>query len=88
MKSRRDEIRLRRVKSCLRKIMDSIIKRLQDKNNRKNFTLLQSCFKTAFFKKSQKTVCRKNRKRNILIILTRIHTRERVHARMRARFYI
>lgn len=34
--------------------MDSIIKRLQDKNNRKNFALLQSCFKTAFFKKSQK----------------------------------
>ena len=54
MKSRGDEIRLQRVKSCLRKIMDSIIKRLQDKNNRKNFVLLQSCFKTAFFKKTQK----------------------------------
>lgn len=34
--------------------MDSIIKRLQDKNNRENFALLQSCFKTAFFKKSPK----------------------------------
>lgn len=54
MKSRGDEIRLRRVKSCLRKIRDSIIKRLQDKNNRKNFALLQSCFKTAFLKKIPK----------------------------------
>lgn len=34
--------------------MDSIIKRLQDKNNRKNFALLQSCFKTAFLKKIPK----------------------------------
>ena len=54
MKSRCGEIRLRRVKSCLRKIMDSIIKRLQDKNNRKNLALLQSCFKTAFLKKIPK----------------------------------
>lgn len=68
--------------------MDSIIKRLQDKNNRKNFALLQSCFKTAFFKKSQKTVCRKNRKRNILIILTRIHTRARARADARTFLYI
>lgn len=66
--------------------MDSIIKRLQDKNNRKNFALLQSCFKTAFFKKSQNTVCRKNRKRNILIILTRIRTR--AHARAYARTFL
>ena len=66
--------------------MDSLINRLQDKNNRKNFALLQSCFKTAIFKKSQKDRLSKNRKRNILIILTRIHTR--VHARMLARFYI
>ena len=82
MKSRGDEIRLRRVKFCLCKIIESLVIRLQDKNNRKNFALLQSCFKTAFFKKSQKTVCREKRKRNILIILTRMH------ARVRARFYI
>lgn len=68
--------------------MDSIIKRLQDKNNRKNFALLQSCFKTAFFKKSQKTGCRKNRKRKILIILTRIHTRARARAYARTFLYI
>lgn len=66
--------------------MDSLINRLQDKNNRKNFALLQSCFKTAFFKKSQKTVCREKRKRNILIILTRIHTR--AHARACARTFL
>lgn len=31
--------------------MDSIINRFRKiKNNRKNFALLQSCFKTAFFK--------------------------------------
>ena len=68
--------------------MDSIIKRLQDNNNRKNFALLQSCFKSAFFKKSQKTVCRKNRKRKILIILTRIHTRARARAYARTFLYI
>lgn len=34
--------------------MDSIIKRLQDKNNWKNLALLQSCFKTAFLKKIPK----------------------------------
>lgn len=34
--------------------MDSIIKRLQYKNNRKNLALLQSCFKTAFLKKIPK----------------------------------
>lgn len=67
MKSQRDEIRLRRVKSCLRKIIESLIIRLQDKNNRKNFALLQSCFKTAFFKKSQKTVCRKIENEIILL---------------------
>jgi len=54
VKSRGDEIRRRRVKSCLRKIIESLVIRLQDKNNRKNLALLQSCFKTAFFKKSQK----------------------------------
>lgn len=69
--------------------MDSIINRFRKiKNNRKNFALLQSCFKTAFFKKSQKTVCRKNRKRNILIILTRIHTRARARAYARTFLYI
>ncbi len=69
--------------------MDSIIIRFRKiKNNRKNFALLQSCFKTAFFKKSQKTVCRKNRKRNILIILTRIHTRARARAYARTFLYI
>ena len=52
--TRGDEIRRRRVKSCLRKIIESLIIRLQDKNNRKNFALLQSCFKTAFLKKAQK----------------------------------
>ncbi len=54
VKSRGDEIRRRRVKSCLRKIIESLIIRLQDKNNRKNFALLQSCFKTAFLKKIPK----------------------------------
>lgn len=69
--------------------MDSIIKRLQDKNNRKNFALLQSCFKTAFFKKFPKgPFVEKNRKRNILIILTRIHTRARARAYARTLLYI
>lgn len=68
--------------------MDSIIKRLQDKNNRKNFALLQSCFKTAFFKKSKKDRLSKNRKRNNLIILTRIHTRSRARAYARTFLYI
>ena len=54
MKSRGDEIRLRRVKFCLCKIIESLVIRLQDKNNRKNFALLQSCFKTAFLKKIPK----------------------------------
>lgn len=35
--------------------MDSLINRFRKiKNNRKNFALVQSCFKTAFFKKSPK----------------------------------
>lgn len=54
MKSRCGEIHLRRVKSCLRKIIESLINRLQDKNNLKNLALLQSCFKTAFLKKIPK----------------------------------
>lgn len=68
--------------------MDSLINRLQDKNNRKNFALLQSCFKTAFFKKSQKDRLSKNRKRNNLIILTRIHTRARARVYARTFLYI
>lgn len=69
--------------------MDSLIIRFRKiKNNRKNFALLQSCFKTAFSKNPKKTVCRKNRKRKILIILTRIHTRARARAYARTFLYI
>lgn len=69
--------------------MDSLIIRFRKiKNNRKNVALLQSCFKTAFFKKSPKDRLSKNRKRNILIILTRIHTRARARAYARTFLYI
>ena len=43
--------------------MDSLINRFRKiKNNRKNFALLQSCFKIAFFKKSPKDRLSKKQK--------------------------
>ena len=68
--------------------MDSIIKRLQDKNNRKNFALLQSCFKTAFLKKIPKGPFVEKIENEIFLLYWRAYIRERMHARMRARFYI
>ena len=68
--------------------MDSIIKRLQDKIIGKTLHYCNPVSKPPFSKNPKKTVCRKNRERNILIILTRIHTRARAREYARTFLYI
>lgn len=49
--------------------MDSLINRFRKiKNNRKYFALLQSCFKTAFFKKSPKDRLSKKIENEIILL--------------------
>ena len=69
--------------------MDSLINRFRKiKIIGKTLHYCNPVSKPPFSKNPQKTVCRKNRKRNILIILTRIHTRARARAHARTFLYI